>query len=127
VRKADNLTTILCRCHEIWEPELPGTLGPVQACNGTALPFFYYNVLPSAVGTRVRHIDCIRNALYAELSNFVIALQALIQIYAFWFIYIYIYVYIYIYIYTYIERERERERERQIDYMNSFYDISGIV
>ena len=20
VRKADNLTTILCRCHEIWEP-----------------------------------------------------------------------------------------------------------
>ena len=22
----DNLTTILCRCHEIWEPELPGTL-----------------------------------------------------------------------------------------------------
>jgi hypothetical protein len=26
VRKADNLTTILCRCHEIWEPELPATL-----------------------------------------------------------------------------------------------------
>ena len=26
VRKADNLTTILCRCHEIWEPYLPGTL-----------------------------------------------------------------------------------------------------
>jgi len=20
VRKADNLTTILCRCHEIWDP-----------------------------------------------------------------------------------------------------------
>jgi len=20
VRKADNLTTIVCRCHEIWEP-----------------------------------------------------------------------------------------------------------
>jgi hypothetical protein len=32
MRKADNLTTILCRCHEIWEPKLPGT------CNGTALP-----------------------------------------------------------------------------------------
>ena len=23
---ADNLTTILCRCHEIWEPQLPGNL-----------------------------------------------------------------------------------------------------
>jgi len=26
VRKADNLTTILYCCHEIWEPKLPGTL-----------------------------------------------------------------------------------------------------
>jgi hypothetical protein len=26
VRKADNLTTILCRCQEIWEPYLPGGL-----------------------------------------------------------------------------------------------------
>jgi len=26
VHKADNLSTILCRCHEIWEPKLPGTL-----------------------------------------------------------------------------------------------------
>jgi hypothetical protein len=26
VRKADNLTTILCRCQEICEPQLPGTL-----------------------------------------------------------------------------------------------------
>jgi len=34
VRKADNLTTILCRCHEIWEP--------VQTCNGIALPLPYY-------------------------------------------------------------------------------------
>jgi hypothetical protein len=33
VCKADNLTTILCRCHEIWEP-----FGPLQACNRTALP-----------------------------------------------------------------------------------------
>jgi len=37
VRKADNLTTILCRCHVIWE--LPGTSGPLQAWNGTDLPF----------------------------------------------------------------------------------------
>jgi len=35
VRKNDNLTTILCRCHETWEPS-----GPLQACNGTALPLF---------------------------------------------------------------------------------------
>jgi len=33
VCKADKLTTILCRCHEIWEPS-----GPLQACNGTDLP-----------------------------------------------------------------------------------------
>ena len=26
VRKADNLTTILCRCHDIWEPKLPKNL-----------------------------------------------------------------------------------------------------
>ena len=26
-------------CLEIWEPEPPGTSGPVQACNGIALPF----------------------------------------------------------------------------------------
>jgi hypothetical protein len=24
--KADNLTTILCRCNVIWEPQLPGIL-----------------------------------------------------------------------------------------------------
>ena len=36
--KSDNLTTILCRCHEIWEPKLPGTLWAPRACNGTALP-----------------------------------------------------------------------------------------
>jgi len=26
-------------CLEIWEPQNSGTLRPVQACNGTALPF----------------------------------------------------------------------------------------
>jgi hypothetical protein len=34
VRKADNLTTILCRCLNSLEPS-----GQLQACNGTALPF----------------------------------------------------------------------------------------
>ena len=26
-------------CLEIWEPQPPGASGPVQACNGIALPF----------------------------------------------------------------------------------------
>ena len=35
VRKADNLTTILCHCHlNFLEPS-----GPLQVCNGTDLPF----------------------------------------------------------------------------------------
>jgi hypothetical protein len=29
-------------CLEIWEPQPPGTLGPVQACNGITLPFTFY-------------------------------------------------------------------------------------
>jgi len=39
--RADKLTTILCRCHEIWV-QVPNFLepsGPLQACNGTDLPF----------------------------------------------------------------------------------------
>ena len=42
VRMADNLTTSLCRCHEIWEPSLflePS--GPLQACNRTDLSFLH--------------------------------------------------------------------------------------
>ena len=42
MRKADNLTTILCRCHEIWEPELPRTLWAARAFNGTDLPIPLY-------------------------------------------------------------------------------------
>jgi len=38
VRKADNLTTVLCHCHVIWEPEIPGTLWAPRACNGTDVP-----------------------------------------------------------------------------------------
>ena len=37
VRKADNLTTFLYRCHEIWEPS-----GPLQACNGIAFFIIIY-------------------------------------------------------------------------------------
>ena len=39
MRKADNLTTILCRCHEIWSLNFLEPSGKLQACNGTALPF----------------------------------------------------------------------------------------
>ena len=39
VRKADNLTTFLCRCHEIWELTFLESSGPLQVYNGTALPF----------------------------------------------------------------------------------------
>ena len=35
VRKANNLTTILCRCHEIWYPSLPGSL---WATPGNSVP-----------------------------------------------------------------------------------------
>jgi hypothetical protein len=39
VRKTDNLTTILCRCHVIWEFfNFLEPSGPLQACNRTALP-----------------------------------------------------------------------------------------
>ena len=40
MRKADNLTTILCHCHEIWELNFLEPSGPLQASNGTALPLF---------------------------------------------------------------------------------------
>ena len=43
MRKADNATTFLCRCHEIWEPLLLGTLWEPRACNGTDLPFSSYD------------------------------------------------------------------------------------
>jgi hypothetical protein len=36
VHKADNLTTILRRCQEIWEPS-----EPLQALNETALTYIY--------------------------------------------------------------------------------------
>jgi len=29
-------------CLELWEPQPPGTAGPVQACNGIALPFYSF-------------------------------------------------------------------------------------
>ena len=38
---ADNLTTSLCRCHEIWNLNFLEPSGPLQACNGTDLPLFF--------------------------------------------------------------------------------------
>jgi hypothetical protein len=45
--KADNLTIILCRCHEIWNLNFLEPSEPLQACNGTALRF---------TGTRRRYL-----------------------------------------------------------------------
>jgi hypothetical protein len=45
IPKAENLTTILCRCHEIWELNFLELPGPLQACNGTALPLLYTCIL----------------------------------------------------------------------------------
>ena len=39
MRKADNLTTILCRCHESGNLNFLEPSGPLQACNRIALPF----------------------------------------------------------------------------------------
>ena len=39
VLKADNLSTILCRCHESRNLNFLEPSGPLQAYNGTALPF----------------------------------------------------------------------------------------
>ena len=47
VLRADNLTTILCRFHKIGGLNFLEPSGPLQACNGTALPlpFFYIRVI----------------------------------------------------------------------------------
>ena len=37
MRRADNLTTFMCDCIEIWESKLSGTL---WTCTGIALPLF---------------------------------------------------------------------------------------
>jgi len=40
VRRADNLTTILCRCYEIKDLDFLEPFGPIRACNGTDLLSF---------------------------------------------------------------------------------------
>ena len=46
VCKGDNLTTILCHCHEIW---------PLQTCNRTALPLLHQVIaLQGKQGTNVK-------------------------------------------------------------------------
>jgi len=42
VRKADNLTTSLCFVMKSGNLDFLKPSGPLQACNGTDLPFFYY-------------------------------------------------------------------------------------
>ena len=63
VRKADNLTTTLCRCHEIWELS-----GPLQACNGTALPYmFRASMCPSSGENYCIHASLVLVTLYGWL------------------------------------------------------------
>jgi len=43
--RADNLATFVC-FHEIWEPQAPRILWPVQVCNGIAFFFYlFYNFI----------------------------------------------------------------------------------
>ena len=68
MRKADNLTTILCRCHVIWEPKLPGTLWAPRACNGTDLPFTLIEGLVVEIVTgynyKIQFYDTLAAVLY---------------------------------------------------------------
>ena len=65
MRKADNLTTILCGCHEIWEPKFVEPSGPLQACNGTDLPFTLHRDLWKFMIIS-RHLFC--DIIYVFLS-----------------------------------------------------------
>ena len=45
MRKADNLTTILCRVMKSGNINFLESSGTLQACNGTVLPFAYGSIL----------------------------------------------------------------------------------
>jgi len=47
VRKADNLTTFLCLVMTSGNLNFLEPSGPLQACNGTALPYLFIYFLPS--------------------------------------------------------------------------------
>jgi hypothetical protein len=66
VRKVDNLTTILCRCQEIWNLKFLEPSGTLQASNGNPLPFYY------GVSSITRQFLPIYNA-YLQI-HFVVAL-----------------------------------------------------
>jgi hypothetical protein len=69
VRKSDNLTNILCHCHEIWEPS-----GLLQACNGTALPLPY----------RQTQLRLSYNKQYPVNTQLHVPAQAIIRLYIEW-------------------------------------------
>jgi len=51
--KADNLTTILYRCREIWEPELPGTFSATPGLQrGLLYPYLYLMIGGNRADTR---------------------------------------------------------------------------
>ena len=78
MRKADNQTTILCRCHESGNLNILEPSGPVQACNGTALPLplhvFQQNInkiAPAVTPLFVhgRYSDGGKGSLYCMVGN----------------------------------------------------------
>ena len=60
VRKANNLTTILGHCHEIWNLNFLEPSGPLQACNGTALPLLLHQIFSRT---------CVRRSGYKSVYN----------------------------------------------------------
>ena len=90
MRKADNLTTILCRCHEIWEPQPPGTLlatpGLLQDCF-TFTVFMIDNLF---------RCNCHWFVIFIYIMYNFIAYAYVHYIYHIYIIYMYIYIYVYI-------------------------------
>jgi hypothetical protein len=62
---ADNLTTILCSCHECGNLNFQEPSGPLQACNGTALPLVAVVVVVVVFSSITIHVT---TALYGLLN-----------------------------------------------------------
>ena len=56
--KADNLTTILCHCHVIWEHYVPGNTWATRACSGTGLLSYLSTERKNRVRNQLMLISC---------------------------------------------------------------------
>jgi len=78
VRKADNLTSILCRCHVIWNLNFLEPSGPLQASNWTAFPFlilsqkqYYPHNMSIQISPNSSHtLYCAKDFLYIYFHKF---------------------------------------------------------